>query len=78
MEYMRGSEEEEAIASFNLARETLQHVEDPKELDMTWLAIHLGCIYTIQGRDDDANKLLLTVLKNHEEAFGKDDTTSFE
>ncbi len=78
MAYMRESKDEEAIKSFQLSLETLQNVENPDKLDMTWPAVHLGCVYAIHHRGDEADTLLMTVLKIREEVFGKDDTTSFE
>lgn len=78
MAYMRENKDKEAIDSFQLSLETLRNVENPDKLDMTWPAVHLGCAYAIHNRGDEADTLLLDVLKNREEAFGKDDITSFE
>lgn len=78
MAYMREDRQKDAIDSFTQARNTYQHVENPSKLDLTWPAIHLGLVYAIQKRGDEINDSLLEVLKIREEAFGEDDTTSFE
>lgn len=71
MAYMCANEEPKAIDSFKLAYVILQHVEDLNKTDMTWPAIHLGCIYAINSHGAEAGELLLPILELREETSEK-------
>jgi tetratricopeptide (TPR) repeat protein len=76
--YMQEGMEEEAIKSFEQSRATLQAIPNCSKLHRTLPSINLGRILWLRGLNSEAEDIICETIRDREEAYGKDDTRSFQ
>lgn len=67
-----------AVEYFIKSMETFEELENYDEIMQGWPAPNLGLVYWIQGRYNDAEKVLTRILDIHATRLGLDDTKSFK
>lgn len=69
---------EEAINSWRVSFDTYRGLESAPKLSGVWPATSLGLIYSLENRPEEGNEILEPILRDREEVFGKDDTSTSE
>jgi hypothetical protein len=69
---------ETAEKCFVRSIELHQGLDDYKDTMLGWPEPNLGLMYWVQGRLEDAERVLLEILEIYAAAYGVDDTKSFK
>lgn len=69
---------DEAIDYFQQSIDSFYALEDYEDTMLDWPVPNLGFMYWVQGRYDDAEKVLHEILDIMEENYGVDDIRSFK
>ena len=69
---------EDAANCFIRSIEIIQGLPTYDDTMLGWPEPNLGIVYWIQGKWDDAERVLTEILKIHADAYGFDDTKSFK
>jgi len=76
--YAMNEQYETAVEYFIKSIEAFQKLPDYNELLLNWPEPNLGFMYWIQGKYEEAERVLLEILEVHELEWGEDDKETFK
>jgi tetratricopeptide (TPR) repeat protein len=76
--YAMNGDYQTAVSYFLTSIDRFQRLPDYEDIMLNWPEPNLGFMYWVQGKYDDAERVLLEILQIHEDKWGVDDRETFK